>query len=198
MNENAKISRRLLTGTILRFTTLIINIVVTFKLMPLIIATLGDTLYGLWAVVGYFVGYYGLLDLGISAAITRFVARAHSKNDKEEINYIASTGLVVFFCVGLFARKELLQDIKRIGSPIYNALFSLQQGRRHQSPEKDKKIRCILCKHEDKKDCIDQRWRYQECINSYIDHISINAIHEDTYLSNTLQGEKVKKPPIHF
>ena len=95
------ISKRLLSGSFLRVATLVISVVVTFYLMPLIVKTLGDKLYGFWSIIGYFIGYYGLLDLGISAAVTRFVSRAIGRNDAEEIQYIATTSLVIFSIVGL-------------------------------------------------------------------------------------------------
>jgi O-antigen/teichoic acid export membrane protein len=90
--------QRLVSGSVLRLTSLLINIVVAFLMMPFIIEHLGDRWYGLWVIVGSLIGFYGYLDFGLSSASQRFIAKAiHSKED--DVNKVASTAIYLFACL---------------------------------------------------------------------------------------------------
>ncbi len=60
-------------------------------------------MYGLWALLASVVGYYGLLDLGLSTAITRHVAGAIGRKDEETCNHIFNTALIVYAGLGIIA-----------------------------------------------------------------------------------------------
>jgi len=51
------------------------SIVIAFMLSPFLVHTLGDTKYGVWSILAALTGYMALLDLGISSAIARYVAK---------------------------------------------------------------------------------------------------------------------------
>jgi O-antigen/teichoic acid export membrane protein len=77
------------------------QIVITFLLTPYIVNSLGNTYYGIWALVISLTGYYGLLDLGFSAGLTQYVSRYYAKRDFERLNETVSTGFVVLAaCAG--------------------------------------------------------------------------------------------------
>jgi len=80
-----------------------VNIVIGFLLTPFIIRHLGKTGYGIWTLVGSFIGYYGLLNLGVGSAITRYVARYAGQGDEKALNETASTAMAMFSCTGLLA-----------------------------------------------------------------------------------------------
>lgn len=46
-------------------------------------------------------GYYGFLDLGLSSSISRFLSRSQGKNNINEMNQVASTGMFLFLIIGL-------------------------------------------------------------------------------------------------
>jgi len=69
--------------------------------MPFIIHSLGERLYGVWLLIAAFVGYYGLLDLGISSAVTRFVSRAIGAGRREDNKYYVSSAFFVLCGIGL-------------------------------------------------------------------------------------------------
>jgi O-antigen/teichoic acid export membrane protein len=79
------------------------NVGVAFFLSPFIVHRLGNTAYGIWALLGSLVGYMGLLDLGVRGAVMRYVARHHARHEDEEAGRIASAGLVIFGATGLVA-----------------------------------------------------------------------------------------------
>ncbi len=98
-------SKKIFKGAILRSFILVANIIVGFFMLPFLVHSLGDEQYGIWVLVGAVVGFYGLLDVGLGSAITRFVVRAvHSDRDSEkEVNIALSTSVFLFSGVGLLS-----------------------------------------------------------------------------------------------
>ncbi len=94
---------RLLSGVALRSVNFVANILVAFFLSPFIIHTLGDRYYGFWVLVGTFIGYYGLLDFGLSTAVGRHIAGALGSKDDREIKRVYNTALPIFFGIGCVA-----------------------------------------------------------------------------------------------
>ncbi len=95
--------KKLLKGSGLRVLEFFASAIVGLVMMPFIIRSLGDRIYGLWIFVGSFLGYYGLLDLGLGSAVQRYVSRAVGLKDYEEINKVLNTALVIFSVLGLIA-----------------------------------------------------------------------------------------------
>ncbi len=56
---------------------------------------LGVELYGVWQAIVALTGYYGLLDLGIRAAVTQYIARHWSRGENEELGRLLSTALAI-------------------------------------------------------------------------------------------------------
>lgn len=83
--------------------TLGVNIAVGFFLTPFIIHYLGKTGFGIWTLVGSFIGYYGLLDLGVGSAIIRYIARYTAQKEDRSLNEVASTALAMFCVTGILA-----------------------------------------------------------------------------------------------
>ena len=95
--------RRLLKGSFLRVTSLVIQIIISFFMMPFLISSLGEEHYGLWTLVATFIGYYSLLDLGLSSAAGRFIARTYGDDDVDERRRIVSTTFYIYLVLGLVA-----------------------------------------------------------------------------------------------
>ncbi|MCD6184284.1 MAG: hypothetical protein J7K84_00615 [Deltaproteobacteria bacterium] len=93
--------RLLLHGSALSAMSIFLQVAVSFFLMPFIIHSLGERLYGVWLLIAAFVGYYGLLDLGISAAVTRFVSRSIGAGKREHNKYYASSAFFILCGAGL-------------------------------------------------------------------------------------------------
>jgi len=81
--------------------SLLVHIAVGFFLTPFVIMHLEKTGYGIWTLVGSFIGYYGLLNMGVGSAITRYIARYAAQNDTKELNKTANTALVMFCITGV-------------------------------------------------------------------------------------------------
>jgi O-antigen/teichoic acid export membrane protein len=103
----------------------LVMIVIGFVMMPFMISTLGEELYGLWIVVGSVVGTYYLLDMGFSQAITRYVSKYIHQNNPEAANRVINTALILYSTLGLvvllisivaakFGVESLMGDSKNI------------------------------------------------------------------------------------
>jgi O-antigen/teichoic acid export membrane protein len=82
---------------------LVAQVGVTMVMVPFIVRALGDRLYGFWTLVGAFIGYYGMLDFGLSVAVGRYVAKALGSEDTEECNRVFNTTLLIFSLLGVAA-----------------------------------------------------------------------------------------------
>jgi O-antigen/teichoic acid export membrane protein len=102
-----------------------INILVGVMLTPYIIRSIGKDDYGIWVLVGSFVGYYGLLNLGVGTALLRYVARYSAKNNEEKLNEVVSTAMAVFSLTGIvvFIASVIL-------GPTLSEFFELSLGMR--------------------------------------------------------------------
>lgn len=78
-----------------------INIAIGFFLTPYIIKYLGTENYGIWTLIASLVGYYGLLDLGVTSAVMRYIARYVSSENTENLNKIVNTAMVIFCSIGV-------------------------------------------------------------------------------------------------
>lgn len=64
--------------------------------MPFIVGCLGDRMYGLWVLIGKIIDYYGLLDIGITAAVCRHIAGAIGARDSRQCNQVVSNALALY------------------------------------------------------------------------------------------------------
>lgn len=96
-------TRLLIKGSLLRSSEFFAGAVIGLILMPFIIRSLGDKMYGLWIFVGSFIGYYGLMDFGLNSAVQRYISRSVGKKDYHEANKVVNTSLMIFSLIGIFA-----------------------------------------------------------------------------------------------
>lgn len=77
-------------GVILSYIQIFVTFIGTFLFTPILLSGLGQQEYGLYQLIGSFVGYLAILDLGFSAAIIRYVAKYQAEDDKKgQENFLA-------------------------------------------------------------------------------------------------------------
>ncbi|PYU29986.1 MAG: hypothetical protein DMG31_14985 [Acidobacteria bacterium] len=81
------ITRTLVSGSLTRVIDTIWTALVSLLIMPFVVHALGDRMYGIWTLVATFAGYYGLVELGLSQAITQYLSRSLGSLDTEEFTY---------------------------------------------------------------------------------------------------------------
>lgn len=77
-----------------------VNLIIGFLLTPFLIAHLKWENYGIWVLVGSFLGYYGLLRLGVGAGIMRYFPFHIGRDDLKSASQVINTGLAIFLLVG--------------------------------------------------------------------------------------------------
>jgi O-antigen/teichoic acid export membrane protein len=92
--------RKLALGSTTRVIQLVILTVSGFALTPYTVHKLGSEQYGLWALASTFVGFYSLLDLGLSGAVFTRMSHALGARDSETATRIYATGLRLFSSLG--------------------------------------------------------------------------------------------------
>ena len=88
-------------GFVSTWAGLIINAVVLLLLTPVLVHGLGAFYYGMWILVSSVMDNYGLLDIGMTYSMQRFVARYRGANDRQAMNETFMTGMSVAACICL-------------------------------------------------------------------------------------------------
>ncbi|MCL4218573.1 MAG: flippase, partial [Candidatus Hydrogenedentes bacterium] len=75
--------------------------VVGVALLAYVVRTLDQAGYGMWSLLGPFLGYVALLDLGIGSGYAKFIAQYRAREDAQRISEIVTTGLVAYSALGI-------------------------------------------------------------------------------------------------
>ncbi len=89
---------KVIKNTFYHFIAQAFGFISPFILTPLIISYIGQTQFGIYAIVMGFIGTFGLLDFSISASFIKFISEHYNRKQYEELNKVISTGL--FFYIG--------------------------------------------------------------------------------------------------
>jgi O-antigen/teichoic acid export membrane protein len=73
-----------------------------FILTPLIIAHIGNTEFGMYAIVLGFIGTFGLLDFSFSASFIKFISEFYNKKESDKLNSVVNTGFFFYLGFTLF------------------------------------------------------------------------------------------------
>lgn len=102
-SDSKKIASRFVRNVGSNWAAFLFNAAVSFFLAPYILGKLGTTTYGIWALIGSLVAYFGLLDLGVRSAVIRFLSAFHSAGNHERSSDIKSAAVLAFTVAGLLA-----------------------------------------------------------------------------------------------
>jgi O-antigen/teichoic acid export membrane protein len=94
------IGSKLISGSLTRVINTISTALVSLLIIPFVVHALGDRMYGIWTLVATFSGYYGLVELGLSQAITRHLGHSLGSLDSEECNRVFNTSLRIYLALG--------------------------------------------------------------------------------------------------
>jgi O-antigen/teichoic acid export membrane protein len=92
--------RRLIRNISSQWIALGAQLVISVLMTPFMVKRLGDDGYGIIALVSGLVGYSGILYFGLGAAVVKFVAEHHAREDHDELNATCSTIFGVYLAFG--------------------------------------------------------------------------------------------------
>jgi O-antigen/teichoic acid export membrane protein len=93
----------LFSGSLLRVANLVAAGFAALFLMPLIVHHVGDRLYGFWSLAAGLIGYYGLLDFGLSSAVSQYICIAIGHKDPAECSRVFNAALRIQMLLGSLA-----------------------------------------------------------------------------------------------
>jgi O-antigen/teichoic acid export membrane protein len=99
----------------------ILSLIITFFLFPFIVRQTGQELYGVYLIVMTVTGYFGLLDLGVMSALTKYVSEYNGVGDATAINRIINASLSFYVLIGLIAALFLF-----VSSMYFDRFFSIE------------------------------------------------------------------------
>ncbi len=119
-----------MVGALSNWAPLGINIVITFLLWPFLISHLGEARFGIWALAGSFIGYFGLLKLSVGSSIMRYVPFYIGRSDHRAASEMVTSALAMFLLVAsiIFAFSMLMAEpIARFyeGGPEFATLIRI-------------------------------------------------------------------------
>lgn len=97
----ASTAGRLIRGSLFRNAELFVMLAVTFVITPFLVRALGARMYGFWTLLGTFIGYYGLLDFGLTSAASRYISRSLGQEDAAEFDRVVDTAFFLFSLIGM-------------------------------------------------------------------------------------------------
>lgn len=108
--EHAKesISNRVIRNSIYNSASFVWPIVVAFFTIPIIVKSLGAIDYGYYIFVGTLLSLFGLIDLGVSTAITKFFSEKIGENDEDSLKKYIGVAKFIFLSIGIIGLIILL------------------------------------------------------------------------------------------
>lgn len=91
---------QLKAGAILSYISIFISIIVALLYTPIMIRLLGQSEYGLYAMIGSVSAYLSIMDLGLGNAIVRYVSRNRAIGDKESEAQLNGMFLFLYSIIG--------------------------------------------------------------------------------------------------
>lgn len=88
-------------GAILSYLSILITIIIALTYTPIMIRLLGQSEYGLYALIGSFAAYMSILDMGLGNAIIRYNARNRVIGDKSAESKLNGMFLKFYLFIGL-------------------------------------------------------------------------------------------------
>jgi O-antigen/teichoic acid export membrane protein len=102
------------------------HVLITLLLTPLMISELGQESYGLWIFLQGFIGYYGLLDMGLRAGVNQTVTQRISTRDNQPLlDFLNGTLPVLWRCAGIVLGIGLILGV---ALPIWLDLKTVSPG----------------------------------------------------------------------
>ncbi|MGZ2371879.1 oligosaccharide flippase family protein [Ancylomarina sp. YFZ004] len=86
-------------GALLSYATIIITNLVGLVLTPFVVHKLGDSEYGLYLLIGSFVAYLSLMDLGLNNTIVRFVSKYRAEKDLLGERKFLGTTMLIYLAI---------------------------------------------------------------------------------------------------
>lgn len=93
--------RTLLANTSSNVVQFLVYAILVFVMTPIYVRELGEYDYGVWQILASMLGYFGILDLGLQATISRYAARFVGLGDRPALTRLFSTSLIMLSVIAI-------------------------------------------------------------------------------------------------
>ncbi len=114
------IARRVFISTLSNYIAKVYTLGIWFFLTPFLLRELGASDYGLYVLVGSVVTYGALLDFGIAAAVSKYVAEYHARGEVQAAGHLIATALWLYSGLGAIAILA-----SAVLAPLFPVLFNV-------------------------------------------------------------------------
>ena len=112
-----KLKSQVASGAALSYINIALTSIMALFFLPYLISSLGRSEYGLYTLIGSFIGYFALFDFGMSSTIVRYITKYRVSGDKAaEKNFLAMS-LVFYSAIALvviLVGSVLVMNIDRV------------------------------------------------------------------------------------
>jgi O-antigen/teichoic acid export membrane protein len=96
LSVSASVSNKVVKNTFFNFVSMVCATGLAFFLTPYMLARLGKEMYGLYSLVGMFIGYAGMLEFSMDSTLVKFVAEHYAKKQFPRLNAVIGWGLLFY------------------------------------------------------------------------------------------------------
>jgi len=81
----------------------LVAFLVSFFLFPFVVKHTGQEIYGIYLTVMTITGYFGLMDLGVMSALTKYVSEYNGRRDRKMMNDIINASFSFYVLIGIIS-----------------------------------------------------------------------------------------------
>ena len=89
-------------GILLGYLNIGLQAIIGIIYVPLLLMYIGQSEYGIYQLIGSLIAYFGIMDFGITATLTRYYTMYKANNDKRGMENILFLSLIAFICITIF------------------------------------------------------------------------------------------------
>lgn len=109
-------------GAFLSYTSIILTIFIAFLYTPMMIRLLGQSEYGLYAMIGSITAYLSIMDLGLGSAMVRYIARNRAIGGEESASRLNGLFLLLYSLIGVLTIVIGFYLLQRVDNIFGNGL----------------------------------------------------------------------------
>lgn len=113
--------------SIVNFIGGIIPVIASILTVPVIVAHLGDTQYGLFTLVTAIVGYFALIDINVTAGSVKYLSEHHARGETDQINQVMSFGGFIYLLIGLIGGLCIFVFAETLVTSFFNIPTNLHE-----------------------------------------------------------------------
>jgi O-antigen/teichoic acid export membrane protein len=91
----------LLRNSVANFGGAALPALVTLITLPIIVAQIGESEYGVLALIVAIVGYFAIIDINVAAGSIKYLAEYHAKGEKVKLDQVVSLGILIYLLIGI-------------------------------------------------------------------------------------------------